>query len=105
MLSGIGLRSDEDVARYKPALALRTHESVAAAAESLLKFDAVALEAKAMSKAKANPQWALKTAAAADAIRKVSIPDVKRGATPESVEVALAQKAELLQKLVVEIEQ
>ncbi|MEY5025796.1 MAG: hypothetical protein RLZZ244_1324 [Verrucomicrobiota bacterium] len=79
-------------------------KSVVASGAALLSKDAAALEAKAQSKAKADPQWALRMRAEADEYRRLPNPDVKRGAKPEEVEAAALKKRELLAKLLAEIE-
>jgi type 1 glutamine amidotransferase len=79
-------------------------KSFAVTAAPLLNKDAAVLEQKALAKAKADPQWALKFAADADVYRTLPTPDEKKGATPEDREEATAKKNDLLTRLASEIE-
>ncbi len=77
-------------------------KGIAAVAAAMLKADAAALEAKALTKAKADPAWASKLAAEGDTYR--SLPSPKKDAPPAEIEKASAAKTDLLKKLVAEIE-
>jgi hypothetical protein len=78
-------------------------KGVASTAASTLNKDAAALETKALAKAKADPQWALRARAEADTYR--TLPNLKKGANPEEVEALAAKKREFLMKLLAEFEQ
>jgi uncharacterized protein len=78
-------------------------KGVASTAASTLNKDAAALETKALAKAKADPQWALRARAEADTYR--TLPNLKKGAPPEEVEALAAKKREFLMKLLAEFEQ
>jgi type 1 glutamine amidotransferase len=90
----------------QPNLATSSQEtlkSIAAAAAATLKKDAAALEAKALTKAKADPKWAVALAAEADTYRGLPNPDPKKEPA-DKVEKAAVAKQALLEKLVGEIE-
>lgn len=77
-------------------------KGVAGTAASALNQEAAALEARALAKAKADPQWALRARAEADSYR--SLPGPKKDAKPEEVESLAAKKRAFLMKLLAEFE-
>jgi type 1 glutamine amidotransferase len=77
-------------------------KSIAVVAPTVNK-DAAAIETKALAKAKADPQWALKLAVEADRYRALPDPDPKKEPA-EKVAKADADKHEILLKLIDEIE-
>jgi len=89
-------------AEPNPALsAQHALKGLAAVAGAMLKVDAAAIETKALAKAKADPAWASKVAADADAFRTLSPP--KKGGSPAETEKAANAQTDLIKKLVAEI--
>jgi hypothetical protein len=78
-------------------------KGVAGTAATALSKEAAALETRALAKAKADPQWALRVRAEADGYR--TLPSAKKDAKPEEIEALAAKKREFLMKLLAEFEQ
>jgi type 1 glutamine amidotransferase len=78
-------------------------KGVAGTAATALNKEAAALETRALAKAKADPQWALRVRAEADGYR--TLPSAKKDAKPEEIEALAAKKREFLMKLLTEFEQ
>ena len=90
-------------AEVNPAVsAQQALKSIAAAAGTMLKLDAAALEAKAQAKAKADPAWGAKLATEGDGYRLLPTP--KKDGKPEEIEQANTAKSDLLKMLVSQIE-
>jgi type 1 glutamine amidotransferase len=66
--------------------------------------DAAALQAKALAKAKANPEWANKTANDANALRKIPGFPIKQGAKLDDSDPANAKRVEIATQILSEVE-
>jgi type 1 glutamine amidotransferase len=73
-------------------------------AAEILGKDSAALQAKALAKAKANAEWANKTAADANALRKVPGFVGKASAKPEEADAINAKKVEIATQILSELE-
>jgi hypothetical protein len=77
-------------------------KGIVGTASASLEKEPAPLEAKALAKAKADPQWALRTRGEADDYRRLPNPDPKK---PTEAEELARKKREFLMKLLAEIEQ